>query len=460
VTLLPEVERALRDAVRRDRGVRAGVISGGGRRWAALSARRLVIAAAVPVAVVAVGVAIAVRGHGRASVVVRSQEVRLVASRAPATTPAGDAARLRAGNARFAGRLLDLLARTRPTVMFSPFSLSEALAMTSAGARRQTATQIAAALDFGLPPARLHAAFNAADQALRAASGPGTSLDIANALYGQQGMSFHHAFLGVLARDYGAGMRIVNFAGATEAARGAINHWVSTQTHGKIPQLLAPGEVDQLTRLVLTNAVYLHATWRSPFSKQNTGPAPFHAPNGTISVPTMHQTAVLEYRRGAGYQALELPYRGGRLAFDILLPDHGQLPSLLGRLTTVGPLALIGGLASRDVTVALPKLKLRTGLQLADALAALGMPRAFIPGQADLSGIAGPPGALYIKQVVHQADLNVDEQGTTAAAATGVVVNITAAQAAIPFGVDRPFVFVLRDIKTGAILFTGTVSRP
>ena len=321
---------------------------------------------------------------------------------------------------------------------------------------------MARALGFRLPPARLHAAFNALDQALGAVNGAAVTLSVANALYGQRGTRFREGFLGVLARDYGAGMGIVDFEHAADAAIAAINAWVSDRTRGKIPRLLGRGDVDQLTRLVLVNAVYLNAKWQAPFQKHATSPAPFHAPDGTVQVPTMHQTATFGYLRGRGYRALELPYRGGRLAFDVLLPDRGRLPALVRRLAGGDPLDAVRGLRPQRVQLALPKLLLRTRFELADALKALGMALAFDLNRADLSGIAGRPGDLYIKAVVHEVYVRVDEAGTEAAAATGGVVNATSAPApaAIVFDVDRPFVFLIQDRTSGAVLFLGTVSSP
>jgi len=230
------------------------------------------------------------------------------ASDSPGTTPAGptdppatvavspaDAAALRDGNARFAGRLLATLAPGPQNVALSPASISQAVSMAFAGARGATASQIAAALDFTLPPARLGAAFDAVDTSMAGVNGPGATLNVANAMYGQSGLRFRRAFLALMARYYGAGLRTADFARDAAAARAEINAWVSAQTKGKIPQLMGPGDVDQTTRLVLVNAVYLHAKWLAPFSHGDTFPAPFHAPAGTVKVPTMHQTGVFGY---------------------------------------------------------------------------------------------------------------------------------------------------------------------
>jgi serpin B len=412
-------------------------------------------------AAVPVGMLLLAAGCGSAGPVT-SQLVRASVPRASASVSPADAAALRDGNSLFAGRLLARVARGRPNVALSPASISEALAMAIAGARGTTASEMATALDFSLPSDRLSAAFNGLDRSLRSVNGPDATLKAAGALYGQTGARFRQAFLRVLARDYSAGLRTADFERAADAARAEINAWVSEQTVGKIPELLGAGDVDSSTRLMLVNAVYLKAMWLSPFTKQSTSPAPFHAPGGAVEVPTMRQTGTFGYLQAAGYRALELPYRGGRLAFDILLPGSGGLHPLLARLAADGPLSLLAGLSRQQVRVALPKVRLDTRFELATALEALGMRLAFEPGVANLSGIAGRPGDLYIKTVVHEAYLSVDEAGTEAAAATGVgfVPSALPARPPVDFIVDRPFAFVLRDVKTGAVLFAGVVSRP
>jgi serine protease inhibitor len=412
-------------------------------------------------ALLPIGMVLLATGCGSAGPVT-SQLVRADVPRATASVSPADQAALQDGNALFAGRLLAVVARAQPNVALSPASISEALSMAFAGARGATASEMASALDFHLPPARLAAAFNGAGRSLEGVTGPDATLNVADALYGQAGQSFDQSFLETLARDYGAGLRTADFERATEAARAEINAWVSEQTAGKIAELLGPGEVDPSTRLMLVNAVYLKARWLQPFTKAATFPSVFHAPSGAVKVPTMHQTGSFGYRQGSGYQTLELPYRGGRLAFDILLPSPGGLQALLARLTGEGPLALVAGLQRQRVQLALPKVELDTRFQLADALKALGMRLAFEPGRADLSGIAGKPGDLNVNSVVHEAYLNVDEAGTEAAAATGVgiVASAMPAQPPVEFVVDRPFAFVLRDLWTGAVLFMGVVSRP
>jgi len=388
-------------------------------------------------------------------------EVRASVPRASAPVAPTDAAALAQGNATFAGRILEQLSTAQPTLTLSPFSISDALAMTYAGARGQTASELAGALNITLPPAGLFPAWGALAGSLAHVNQPGAALSVANALYGQQGMAFQTAFLTLLARYYGAGVRTVDFEHAAAQAVSEINAWVSQQTNAKIPVLLSPGDVDARTRLVLVNAVYLNAKWAVPFTKENTAPAPFHAPGGTVNVATMNRIGRFGYRRHSGYAVLELPYRGGRLAFDVLLPDPGRLPALLHALARGGLPAAVSGLQDQPVQVALPKLTLRTRFELAATLGALGMPVAFTD-RADFSGIAGTPGDLRISNVIHEAYMRVDEAGTEAAAATAVGIATEAAPgpAPIQFRIDRPFVFVLRDTSTGAILFTGTVSQP
>jgi serpin B len=414
---------------------------------------------------ITLGLLAALAGCGSSGPDTRSVTTQLVRANVPRATPAvspADAAALRDGNALFAGRLLAQVAQSQPNLALSPASISQTLAMAFAGARGRTASEMASALDFRLPPGRLGAAFNAADRSLANVNGPKATFDVANALYGQTGQQFHQAFLRVLARDYGAGLRTAEFEHDPAGARSDINGWVSGQTHGKIPALLGPGDVDPSTRLVLVNAVYLKAKWLAPFAADQTSAAAFHAPAGTVQVPTMHQPGTFGYVQASGYQALEMRYQGGRLAFDVLLPSPGGLGPLLSRIAGHGPLALLAGLRHTQVEVALPKFRLTTHVELAEPLRALGMQLAFEPGRADLSGIADKPGYLYVKAVVHEAYLDVDEAGTEAAAATGVGISGTAVMAppTTKFIADRPFVFVLRDLNTGAVLFTGVVSRP
>lgn len=382
-------------------------------------------------------------------------------ARAPPRAAHGDLQALRAGNDVFAARLLAGLAGGPGNVALSPVSVSETMSMSYAGARGRTAGQMARALGFRLSPPRLFRAFNVELRALGGLSGAGVVLRVANALYGQRGASFRPAFLTTLARYFGAGVRTVDFR-SPESARAEINSWVSGQTAGKIPQLLAQDDVDPTTQLMLLNALYLKAKWAHPFTHDSTFPAPFGLPGHRRQVPTMHQTAIFPYGSAPGYRALELPYQGGRLALDILLPKGQSLQALLRQMTKAGAIPLLRSLAPHRVRLALPRVRGRTMVQLAGALAGLGMPLAFRPGRADFSGIAGAPANLFIARVVHEVYLNVDEAGTEAAGATGVTIEPTALapRPAMPFVVDRPFAVVLRDRGSDAILFSGAITQP
>lgn len=397
------------------------------------------------------------------AVAARPGAARSAPSRSAAARSGGLGAALARGNATFAGRILALLGRSDSPIALSPYSISEDLGMVYAGARGQTATQMATALNYSLPAAQLASAFGTLDRSVAQINRPGATVDVANALYGQQGRAFRRRFLGLLSADYGAGLRTVDFSGDPAGALTEINGWVSAHTDGKIPSLLAPADVETSPppQLVLVNAIYLDAKWLDQFQAGDTYDAPFAAPGGSVSVETMHENGFFGYRAESDFRVLELPYVGGRLAFDILLPPQGGLPSLRADLAHGGIGAAVAGLKRASVALSLPKFTLNTRFELAGALSSLGMPLAFSSG-ADLSGIAGPPGALTISKVVHEAYIEVNEEGTQAAGATGTVVAPTAVEAPPPvqFDVDRPFVFLLRDVRTGAVLFEGIVPNP
>ncbi len=238
---------------------------------------------------------------------------------------------LAAGNSVFAFDLYQALRREEGNLFFSPYSISVALAMTYAGARSDTEAQMADVLRFNLPQDRLHPAFNGLDQELAkrgegaaGVDGEGFRLNIANALWGQTGYPFLPEFLDLLARNYGAGMRLVDFASDAEAARVTINDWVSEQTEGRIKDLIPPDVLDATTRLVLTNAIYFNAAWAKPFQETATADGPFYPLDGEqVTVPFMHQSDTFGYARGDGYQLVELPYSGHELSMVILLPDEG-----------------------------------------------------------------------------------------------------------------------------------------
>ena len=394
--------------------------------------------------------------------VAQAQELRSDKPRLEPLSPADAApSELAAGNSAFALDLYRMLYSPDDNLFYSPCSISVALAMTYAGARGQTAQQMAEVMHYTLSQEELHAAFNALDQALasRVESGDDEAfrLHIANSIWGQQGVAFLEPFLDTLAENYGAGLRLVDFA-QSEAARQLINGWVSDQTAARIPELLPERAVDAETALVLANAVYFKAAWLHPFSESATTDAPFSLLDGSeVSVPMMSQIAELGYAQAPGLQLIELPYAGDELSMVVLLPDEGEFEDLAQSLDAQRLEQWMGRLQRQSVALTLPKFTFDAGFELRDALMAMGMVDAF--GDADFSGMDGTK-ELFIDQVYHKAFVAVDEAGTEAAAATAVVVGRKAPMVEQRISVDRPFVFLIRDVETGAILFLGQVVNP
>jgi serpin B len=371
------------------------------------------------------------------------------------------------GNSTFAFNLYQQLTKNNTGNMFySPYSISTALAMTYAGANGDTATQMSNALKFTLPQAQLHPTFD--DLALQLASrgqgasgtnGKSFSLNIANALWCQQDYKFQPAYLNVLAQNYGAGVNLLDFINSPEPSRVNINNWVSNQTNNKINDLIPQGAITPLTRLVLTNAIYFDAAWQNPFSANSTSNGNFNLLDGSkVSVPMMNNEASYSYVKGSGYQAVELPYSGNEVAMDIIVPDADTFATFESAMTADKVSGIIGSMKNTFMSLNMPKFSFDSRFSLKEALSALGMPIAFEDTAADFSGINGNTD-LHISDVVHKAYVAVDEEGTEAAAATAVVIGL----AAMPMNsltVDQPFIFMIRDIKTGTILFVGRVLNP
>jgi serpin B len=384
------------------------------------------------------------------------------------TAPQASAADLEAlvgGNRAFALELYQALREQEGNLFYSPYSISMALAMTYAGARTGTEAQMAEVLHFSLPQAQLHPAFNALDLTLAergegAGGRGGFQLNVANALWGQAGYPFLPEFLDLLGRNYGAGLRLLDFAADAEAARLTINDWVAEQTEDRIQDLIPPGVLGAATRLVLTNAIYFNAAWAQPFEASATQDEAFHLlDGGQVTVPMMHQTESFGYLAGDGYQAVELPYEGHELSMVILLPDEGGFEAFEAGLDAAQVEAILQETSDRQVALALPRFEFEAQFSLADTLGAMGMPDAF-SDQANFSGMTGTRD-LFISAVIHKAFVAVDEEGTEAAAATAVVM-VEGAMPAEPLEVrvDRPFLFLIRDIQTGTVLFLGRVMDP
>jgi len=386
------------------------------------------------------------------------------------TSPAVSTSELAAlveGNNAFAFDLYRALGQKEGNLFCSPYSISLALAMTYAGARGQTEQQMAETLHFLLQQDRLHPAFDGLDLEL-ASRGEGAQgkdekgfrLHIVNAIWGQRDYVFLNDFLDVLAENYGAGLRLLDFAHEPEQSRVTINDWVSDQTEGKIKDLIPQGLIDALTRLVLTNAIYFNAAWLNPFDKGSTKDGTFHTLEGSdVTVPMMAQTGSFNYAKGDGYQAVELPYDGRELSMIILLPDSGQFQPFENSLDAVLVDSVVSDLEAGQVALTMPKFEFESELSLAKTLAAMGMPIAF-SGDADFSGMTGNR-ELAISDVVHKGFVSVDEAGTEAAAATAVVMRLTAFPGEpVQVTVDRPFIFLIRDNETGTLLFMGRVVNP
>ena len=345
-------------------------------------------------------------------------------------------------------------------LVFSPTSISIALAMLYNGAATTTAAEMQTTLHFTLPADRLNAAFDALDLALTTpppSGGAGTfQLSLANGTWAQQGFTILKPYLDVLAEDYGAGINILDFESAPDAARNAINAWVASKTQNEIPMLFPAGSIDDLTRLVLANAVYFHGDWVTPFHANSPNGA-FHAPAGDVSVPMMTGEGNATIWSAAGWSAASLPYAGDTVSMILIVPDAGTFDSFEAGLTADGLAAILAGGQPAGGGLAMPRFKFSRATALADTLAAMGMPDAFMP-TADFSGIDGAMD-LHVQAVIHQADIAVDEKGTTAAAATGISVGTLAAL--LPaLTVDRPFLFFIVHQPTGALLFAGRVVDP
>jgi serpin B len=379
---------------------------------------------------------------------------------------AADRKALADGNLSFAMALYQQVEAKNPNLVFSPASISTALAMTYAGARQETEKQMAAALRFTLPQERLHPAMNELTAALAArgegkkgADGGPFRLRIVNTTWAQKDFALVPAYLDVLAQHYGAGVNLLDFIKATEPSRQTINQWVSDQTESRIKDLIPMGVINGNTRLVLTNAVYFNAAWLKPFP-DTTSDAPFmRAAGSPVNVPTMR----LETRARAGVvpglaAAVALPYQDERLSMLVVLPDEGKLAQLEGQLATQGLTQIDAALADQSVILTLPRFKFETPIDLKAALSALGMPIAF-DDAADFSGISTAE-RLLIQGVLHKAFIAVAEKGTEAAAATAVVAGTTSAPQGLYILVNRPFLFFVRDDASGAILFMGRVSDP
>lgn len=372
------------------------------------------------------------------------------------------------GNNHFALDLYQSLRSQDGNLIYSPYSISVALAMTYAGARGETESQMAQTLHF-LPQDQLHSALNALDLELARRGEPQTDeqtplqLNIANAVWAEQTYPFRQEYLDLIAQNYGAGIQLSDFIHRHEAVRKDINGWVSQKTNDKIQDLLPEGVLSPITRMVLVNAIYFKADWMHPFDPTSTSEAPFHLLDGSdVPVEMMSESfSGLPYGQGDGYQAVELPYQGGTAAMDIIVPEQGTFYDFEATLDAQKLHGILESMQpSGGLNLSLPKFEFSASFNLKEALTAMGMPEAFDPDRADFSGMTDKK-ELYIDAAIHKAFVAVDEEGTEAAAATAVImVPASAMLTETSLTVDRPFLFVIRDIPSGQILFVGRVLNP
>lgn len=371
------------------------------------------------------------------------------------------------GNSEFAFDLYQALKKQDGNIFYSPYSISLALAMTYGGARGETAKQMVDTLHYLLPQSALHPTFNSLDielgkrgEGAKGKDSKGFRLNVVNAIWGQKDYKFLSAYLDLLAENYGAGLRILDFKSAPEQSRMTINKWVSDQTEDRIKDLLPEGSINPLTRLVLTNAIYFNAAWKLPFQPEATTNGPFHLINGDdVTVPMMKQTEYFGYAKSGNHLAVELLYDGDELSMVILMNETGKFSDFENTLKLSAVKAIINSLKYTRVALTMPKFEFESEFGLKETLMEMGMEEPF-RDSADFSGMS-KESDLHIDDVVHKAFVSVDEAGTEAAAATGVIVGTTSMPPEpVTVTLDRPFVFLIRDIQTGAILFIGRVMNP
>jgi serpin B len=355
------------------------------------------------------------------------------------------------------------LAGRDANLILSPFNIATALSMALAGARGQTAEEIQSVLHLHYDPT-----YDAALGALladltKAGNTGGNELHTANGLWVQKGFAIQPAFENTLTNNYHALLTPLDFIANPEAARSQINRWTEGHTKEKIKNLLPAGSLDAQTRLVLTSAIYFYGKWQDPFVTSHTQPAPFTLPTGaTTQANFMSQTSHFGYTETPSAQILEMRYAGTGIAFDVLLPKTlTGLPDLEKSLTLENLTGWLGNLTTRSAQVSLPKFRAESEFSLRKELSTMGMPTTFTD-HADFSGI-DPKRGLAISEVFHKAFVDVSEEGTEAAAATGTTMRTTAMrmpEQAVVFRADHPFIFLIRDTRTGVVLFIGRLMNP
>jgi len=285
-------------------------------------------------------------------------------------------------------------------------------------------------------------------------------LNIANAIWEWERYQFLEDFLDVWALNYGAGLRLLDFVGDSDGSREIINDWVSDQTEERIKDLIPQGAIDAMTRLVLANAIYFKADWLVRFEESGTEDAPFTLLDGSqVGVPMMSQVDPFAYAGGPGYKAIELVYYGEEISMVVFLPDESNFDAFEDTLNPELLQSILDDLEMTSLSMRMPKFEFESEFSLVKALKEMGMPSAFTE-EANFSAMDGTRN-LVISDVVHKAFVSVDEAGTEAAAATAVIIAEMSAEVPdVEMHLDRPFIFGIRDIETGTLLFLGRVMDP
>jgi len=368
------------------------------------------------------------------------------------------------GNTEFAVKLYGKLKNTEGNLFLSPYSISTVLAMTYAGAKGKPATQMAKALSFNLDQQQLHPAFAEIEHNInRTSEATGIMIWSANSLWPLEKYPFMKKYLNVIHENYKADITPVNYKKDTEKIRLQINDWVEKKTMNKIKDLIQPGHLDALTRLTLVNAIYFKGQWLYQFDKANTKDAPFWiTPDTSVDVPTMYAKAKFGYDDRDSLQILELPYKGREISMFIILPYEKEgLDRIQNSLTAKKLTEWTMNTSTKEVKVYLPRFSITSEFDLPDALKALGMKNAFIKGKANFSGMDGRKNWLYISDAIHKAFVDVDEEGTEAAAASAVMMRALAVPEPPPVvNANHPFLFVIRENSKSNILFMGRVVDP
>lgn len=377
--------------------------------------------------------------------------------------PGADPAVLQA-NTAFAFDLNRQLMPQPGNLFYSPYSISEALAMVCAGAGGTTEAEMSRVLHFTIPEEEIASGFSTLAGAFEKIPKSAAVLTVANSLWIQKDFHLDAGYIQLARTNYRAAIESVDFSKNAGEASRRINEWVGTSTNGKIQNLVPPSGLPPATRLLLCNAIYFKGKWARPFAAGDTRPLPFRiTPQNPASVPTMHQRSRFRTTHALGLSLIELPYAEQALSMVILLPDSpdglAQVERGLTALKLGQWLEALGAASQEDVDLDLPRFTATSQFSLSRQLASLGMGSAFSEAQADFSGMSGSRD-LFLSEVVHKAYIEVNEEGTEAAAATGAIMSVTSYHPVQEFHADHPFLFLIRENSTGALLFLGRIVDP